>query len=93
MKKITTNFTARSIVRDYILFSLNYFNPLTSEKEAQFIKKLKEVIEHYYRNSTISNYILNHPDLKKRLPMLRKLCLSYEKKLGNNMVVNISTGI
>ena len=79
MKKTLKNLKAMDIIRDYIVFSLEYFSVLTKNKKAIFLKKLKEVIEYYYKDPDISNYILNHKNLKKRLLTLRKLCLLYEK--------------
>lgn len=81
MKNKTENLKIISVVRDHIVLSLEHFAVLTRRKREIFFKKLKDFIECYYKNSAVSNYFLNHSNLKKQIPILRKRCLSYEKNL------------
>lgn len=86
MKKTPGNLKIINIVRDYIVFNLKHFAVLSQNNKELFIKKLKDFIEYYYKNSAVSKYILNHKILKKQLPRLRKYCLLYEKNLEKKYV-------
>ncbi len=86
MKKTKEQINVLSIIYDYILLNHAYFSIFSSNQRIKFFKKIKKFIDNYYKNSIVSNYILNHKILNKQLPAIRQLCLLYEKNLEKQYV-------
>jgi len=92
MKEINEKIKALDILCAYILSHVEYFTIYFPKLKTKFFRKLKKFIEDNYRNTVISDYILNNKKIKKELPALRKLFLEYEKKLEKQIVKQVFQG-
>lgn len=81
-----TNQTLKAIC-DYVLLYLDYYLAFSPKQNVIFFQKLEEFIKCYYRNRSFSDYILNVKMINHKLPLLRNLCLEYEKNLEKQYVV------
>lgn len=86
MKNTTEKTKSLKIACEYILLHVDHFAVFSPIQRIKFHKVIGEFIESYYDNITISEYILNYQGIKKLLPTIRGLCLSYEKKLEKQLV-------